>query len=265
MGHERVGMLPKTDKWRRLVESLAVSMMSPAEAGEIASQTIHNVRQQYQRIMFDDGVKAAFKFLIILSIFSKKENPSKALADVGIHIEGNPTPLATTKAAHQFIRENYGLPEYARIAQYATGDALVSWHRNHQPKQTTLFDLPEIPYEIWQKSGNGAGFCELSRLFFAKFTERYLNYFLEREATAAIASISERDAFSRSLDKYLGNISQHAFETSKITQSFAAGWYNRYSKDDVPSDKRIEAFLVLAFEKMREELYRETEYETNVS
>lgn len=263
MGHERTGMLPKTDKWKQLVESLTIPIVSPEDAGKIASQTLNNVRHQYKRVMYDSGVKAAFKFLVALSVNSSKQNPTKELANLDIFIESNPTPLATTKAAHLFIKENQGLPEYARIAQYATGDALVSWYRQQQSSQLTLFDSPKSPYEIWRKSSNGAGFCELTRLFFSAFTERYLNYFLEREASAVISSISDRESFKYNLDSYIDSISKHAFETSKITQSFAAGWFNKNAQNDVPTDKQIEGFLILAFEKVREELLRETVHELN--
>jgi hypothetical protein len=40
-------------------------------------------------------------------------------------------------------------------------------------------------------------------------------------------------------------------------QSFAAGWFNKYSLDGIPSNDEIKGFLKLSFEKMREEFGRE--------
>ena len=48
-----------------------------------------------------------------------------------------------------------------------------------------------------------------------------------------------------------------AFETSRITQSFAAGWFNRYARERAPTKAELEGFLSVAFGKMREELMRE--------
>ncbi|MGB8472696.1 MAG: hypothetical protein WCE61_01275, partial [Candidatus Acidiferrum sp.] len=53
--------------------------------------------------------------------------------------------------------------------------------------------------------------------------------------------------------------SRHAFETAKITQSFAAGWFNRHVRGGSnPTDAEIRGFLAIAFGKMREDLRRET-------
>jgi hypothetical protein len=110
---------------------------------------------------------------------------------------------------------------------------------------------------VWRSASSGSGFCEVARLFFAKFTERYLNYFIEREASAQTRSIERRRLFSVALGRHIDDVSNHAFETSKIAQSFAAGWYNRYASQKVPSDKEITRFLKRCFAKLSEELLRE--------
>jgi hypothetical protein len=262
MGHERVGMLPKTKRWRKIVGDIGSPALSPSDVSILASRTLENVRKQYEKIFFDDGVLSAFKFLVALSVYSIEENPTDKLNEMGINIQGSPTPTNITQVAHQFVDQHIESYEYGRIAQYAVGDALITWHQENSPKSATLFALPEIPYEIWRKAGNGAGFCELSRLFFAKFTERYLNFFLEREASSVVTSINQRELFKKNLRNQIDSISKHAFETSKITQSFSAGWFNKNSKGGIPEDSVIQKFLIHSFEKMREELRREAD--TNV-
>jgi hypothetical protein len=95
-------------------------------------------------------------------------------------------------------------------------------------------------------------------VFFGKFVERYLKFFLEREASAQLPSLQEREAFSRRLEEQVHDLSQHAFETTKIAQSFAAGWFNkRLGEKRRPSDGELQSFLAFAFAKLREELRRE--------
>src|SRR5208337_3172713 len=108
-------------------------------------------------------------------------------------------------------------------AQKAATDAIALW-TEQQKQQPSIFDKANNVSEIWQKANSGRGFCEVARFFFAKFTERYLNYFLDREASAALPSINDREKFSLSLKEHIDDVSKHAFETAKITQSFAAGW-----------------------------------------
>ena len=111
--------------------------------------------------------------------------------------------------------------------------------------------------EIWRRANNAEGFCEVARLFFSKFTERYLNYFLGREASAVLANAGEREQFASQLREHVDTVSKFAFETSRITQSFAAGWFNRHARDQAPSLDELEGFLSIAFGKMREGLMRE--------
>jgi hypothetical protein len=267
MGHERLGVLPKSRKWRQLIDDLGKPGLSSKDTAIIASRTLENVRKRYEKIADDHGVQAALKFLVAFSVYSNKDHPRKALEEIGINIPHEPTPLSVTKAAHIWIEKNQSFPEYARLAQYATGDALMIWYdEQKESKQPDLFiKNGTTTYKIWSKASSGSGFCELSRLFFAKLTERYLKFFLEREATAAISDLNNRDTFQSNLSNHIDSISKHAFESSKITQSFAAGWFNKHAKDKLPTNEALKIFLSYSFEKMREELYREENGEASIS
>jgi hypothetical protein len=253
MGHERVGILPKSIRWRTIVNQIAGASLSNDELALLTSQTLENVRSRLNKIQKDSGVKAALKFLIALPNLA-------ALGDQidfpFINIKDNPSPLILTLNLRSWIEENLGSLEYAEIAQRAVADVLGSWNRK-QNNQLNLFVIENSAEDIWIKAANGAGFSEVARLFFAGFTERYLKYFLEREASAVIPDIEARDHFSDSIHEHVDIVTKHAFETALITQSFAAGWFNKHAKGRIPSDREIEGFLSLAFGKIREELLRE--------
>lgn len=256
MGHERVGILPRSKRWIQIIDQIE-AFPDSNEISEIANQTIENVRSRFKNIERDSGVLSAFKFLILLSHASKNKNPSQLLFNHGINLPENFTPLHIAKAVNDWTDSHAESNEYAAIAKESTIKALSEWYFNHETKQINLFLPDSNTTEIWKESSNGAGFCELSRLYFSKFTENYLKYFLEREASASLNSIEERDRFESYLENHVDEISNHAFETAKITQSFAAGWFNKHVKEAPPSDKEIQGFLSFAFEKMRTELYRE--------
>jgi hypothetical protein len=140
----------------------------------------------------------------------------------------------------------------------AAAETLTSWHssQTHQPGLYT--ETPgQITENVWARASTGAGFSEISRLFLARFTERYLRYFLEREASAVIKNVAVRERFSAQLHESVELVSKHAFETSKISQSFAAGWFNKHARAETPSNSKLSRFLRVAFSKMREELRRE--------
>ena len=136
-------------------------------------------------------------------------------------------------------------------------DAISDWSKKENLQQSLIFDNNKNPFEIWKKASNGAGFCELSRMFFSSMTERYLKYFLEREASSNINNLFDRVKFNVQLEKHIDLISKHAFETSKIAQSFSAGWYNKNVKKGVPNEEKIRGFLSFTFQKLNSELLKE--------
>ncbi|MEP1305008.1 MAG: hypothetical protein ABJK11_01195 [Balneola sp.] len=258
MGHERVGVLPKTKRWVSIVND--ISNFSPSAGVQtLASDTLENVKNRFVSIEEDSGVHASFKFLVLLSISSKQENPQQFLKQNGIELPKEFSPLKLAKSLSEWTSRNAESTEYASFAKHSAIDAISKWYLKHNEGQTNLFTSDSDPIETWKKASNGAGFCELSRLYFSNFTERYLKYFLEREASASIESIHERNVFNEQLNNHFELVSKHAFETAKITQSFSAGWFNKYAKTESPSDKEIEKFLSFSFKKMRDELSREND------
>ena len=258
MGHERVGALPHTKRWRDVVAQMAESSGSRDDVAAIADAILQNVRAQFRKIHSDAGVVAAFQFLVALTKSTSLEDLGGASFSPRIDLGGSPSTLRLIGQLRSWVEAQEGSREYADIAAKASADAISLWTAQ-QSMQASLFTGPGDPREIWQRADNGAGFCEVSRLFFSKFTERYLNYFLEREASASMASIPDRDRLASQLRDHIDGVSRFAFETSRITQSFAAGWFNNHASDRYPSKDESRGFLNVAFGKMREELRREAD------
>ena len=256
MGHERVGALPHTRKWREVVAQLAQSSGSREDVAAIANATLQNVSVQFKKIHSDDGVVAAFQFLVALTKSTSLAHHGRPSFSPEINLEESPTALRLIGQLRSWVESHADSKEYAAIATKASADAISLWSAQ-QSTQASLFTSSIDSSEVWRRAGNGAAFCEVSRLFFSKFTERYLNYFLEREASASMTSITERDRLAAQLRDHIDGVSQYAFETSRITQSFAAGWFNNHARDQYPSNDESRRFLLVAFAKIREELTRE--------
>lgn len=63
-----------------------------------------------------------------------------------------------------------------------------------------------------------------------------MKYYIERAAASKISDYNAFQSFSDVMAAQSEAISHHAFETSKIMQSFAAGWFNNHARDNIPSD-----------------------------
>jgi hypothetical protein len=255
LGHERIGVLPRTRQWRSVVSDIA-NFPQDEDVATLAASTLNCVRQRYRRIQEDAGVRATFEFLIAVSAAGGAATLPAEWSDLPIVFGENPSPLRLAQALRKWVEPHPGSLEYRELAERAATDAVAEWHERHK-EQGHLFGAADDAPNVWGGASSGGGFSELSRLFFSRFTERYLAYFLEREASAALGTVSERERFSERLHEHVEMVSLHAWETSKITQSFAAGWYNKNAKEKRPSDRIIKGFLSVAFGKIREELLRQ--------
>lgn len=250
MGHERLGLLPKTKKWRVIVSEVASVGAGDAPVSAIANQTLAAIESKYRDLGSDESVRAAFSFLVDIARSASSPETAPAISDK--------TPLTLVLELSKRIHSTGDSLEARELVIRAAADALSTWHRDNSAGQPSLFE-DTASQGNWNGLGNGAGFCEISRLYFSKLTERYLNYFLEREASAVISDLGAREHFKSRLSEHVSEVSRHSFESAKITQSFAAGWFNKHAITKTPSEAQIKKFLAYAFQKMREEFRRESD------
>jgi len=257
MGHERLGVLPRSIRWRAVVGQISDADASAEASAQLADLTLKNVRKQFDSLAANEGVYDAFRFLLALPISARAAEPAKALLDdFGITLDGPPSPLTLARAFQNALR-GFARTEHEDLSAKALGDAVSKFVSSTRFGQTSL--LPTTPWDPWRDADSGAGFCELSRLYFSSLTERYLRYYLDREASDVLADPERVTAFRTHLRNAIDNVSRHAFETSKITQSFAAGWFQKRAKAGMPSPREIRSFLSFALHKIRDELRREVE------
>jgi len=257
VGHKRYGYLPKSKIWREIVDSLGDYSLGNTEISEIAKSTLRQIQTQYNNLKNDPSINAAYEYLIQVSLAFKKDNPLKYLTENKILDREELSLLRLAKGAAKYKSEEVTSHEYQTFARQAAIDAINNWYKDNIERGRSLFSEEIDSNAIFRKTARADGFCELSRLYFSKLTERYLKYFLEREASSRISNVNEREKFSNAIKKQVDDISKHAFETAKITESFSAGWFNNHVKDNVPNDYEIKNFLSTSFGKMKSELLRE--------
>jgi len=264
MGHLRIGTLPRTRKWREVVDSIgAASGLNSDFITALAEKTLDASSQTLRNLPLDSVVQKCFLFLTALSVAGQAQNVKVAATNLGIEFDGDPTKLQLSRALRTWLEDldtKTFNPELANLARQATTDTISTWiNKNLTNPQLTLFAQSEDPFMPWRKSSNAAGFCELSRIYFSNFTTRYLNYFLSRTASAQFQTLTERENFSKAIQQKVDLIAQHALETSKLVQHFSAGWFTKHANNNLPSEQEVEGFLRHSFEKIREELRMQKE------
>jgi len=257
MGHVRMGFLPRTRQWDAIVEQLSSFGDNANVVQHIANDTLAAIKKTYAAMPFDESVNKAIVFLATLAFSAKQADQVAYLKENGYAVDNKLSLFSLVASAQQLIKTEIGSLEINKIAKDAAMQAIIKYHDTHQNNQITLWGgESESPI---QSAGSGAAFCEMARSFFAAFTDRQIKYYVERSAASAINDYSALNEFTAALAAQSNAIADHAFETSKIMQSFAAGWFNKHAVSSPPTETEVTNFLRTSFEKMREEFRREAD------
>ncbi|MBD2701854.1 hypothetical protein IC229_14485 [Spirosoma sp. BT702] len=254
MGHERISRLPGTKKWRNIVDELTEFSSKNNNVGSLADKTVRNVAGQIERMNQDKGVLASFSYLLVLLHASKQRDPHAFLQQNGISLSPSFSLFELARSIKQFNQANCDNTEYATIASQALIDTVSTWTKRDQEQTALFFGGEADPFEPWRQAADGGGFSEISRIYFSNFLGRYLKYFLEREASASFKNLFDHSDFAKRLDSHLNEISKSAFETTKVTQQFAAGWYNKNAAKQFPDASDIQGFVGYALKKLKNNL-----------
>lgn len=257
MGHERIGFLPHTKQWKSIVDQLSMYDGDEESVLKIADDTLKAVRKVYELMPYDESVIKAVSYLATLVFSANQEDQHIYLNDNGYTVDSQLSLFSLMASAQQYITTETGSLEINKIAKDAALQAVINYQQDHQSEQLTLFS--DQPENVWKSAKDGAAFCELARTFFASFTDRHIKYYVERAAASKISDYAILQSFTETLSTQSQQIANHAFEISKIVQSFAAGWYNKKASTSLPDENGVRGFLQMSFGKMREEFRREAE------
>jgi hypothetical protein len=140
------------------------------------------------------------------------------------------------------------------MAQMALVESLAS---TIEPQLPSLFgaESADVRRALGRLSGSD-GFARLARDFFARLSQRCLDYYLSRElanhvgAGRRFATDTDRRAFDAAL-------ALHCREASRIVEAYAGGWYGKTVWQAGELDRgAADRFARYAFRKIRNELAR---------
>jgi len=159
---------------------------------------------------------------------------------------------AFTDAVDRHSRGQVGRTDLGEMAQMAAVESIVALVGQSLPSLFT-----PTPEEVQREIGryaSGDRFSLLAREFFARLTQRRLDYYLSRALAnhigpgARFGDDAERSAFDAALNR-------HCREASQIVKEFAGGWYGKHVyQEDGLQRSDIPGFADYALKKMGDEL-----------
>ena len=254
MGHIHLGVLPRSKKWRDVVELLdggAPTERVVAASARAAEQDLHGAAQ-------DPVFVEAVRLLLSIPLAARSADFAGALRANELRIEGEVGLFSLVSAAMTRLDE-VGLKQGQRsdlgeLAARALGRTLGDCIGGELPG---LFEVTAADIKATtRKLSYSSGIAFLSRSFFGELVGTTLSYWLDRVLAVHVGpgqrfdNIAARGAFDVALRQY-------SSEATRIIQEFSGGRYGKvlHEKGAI-STHDATAFGAVALKKISAELQR---------
>jgi len=253
MGHTRLGSLPRTKKWREVVNLLT----SQSDLSKVTGAIIDASHKAFSKLSKDDGLDLTFWLITQVPLAAKKEDFSAALESLDIYAPKNPGIFETIASFNECVERTLRLKgrssDLAAMALAAASEGFISivsekseglFGRTSDEVKRAFASLSK-PYE----------FEQISREFFSRFTNRYMNYFLSRELSNHLGK-GKRFNDLIDYDNFENALTVYCWEVTKIIEDYSRDWYGKSLAEGF-TRKKTSGFLYSVFEKIKDEFKME--------
>lgn len=251
MGHQRLGRLSSSRKWRQVVDLIG----GGADVQDVAAATSIAAESQMIDASNDPAVKHAVWLLTQIPVAAKQDNFSAELKKLGLQVSDRPTLIevvtAMTEAVDRQVASRGGRTDLGEMAQLSAAESLNAVAGRELP------DLFGATADKTREALGGLGtvkqFSVLARDFFARLSRRQLGYFLSRELSQHVG-VNGRFRTIREHRDFEGALDLHCREASRIIKEFAGEWFSKHTYEGGIDAAKAGRFAHVAFKKIREEL-----------
>jgi hypothetical protein len=253
MGDKRLGRLPKTRKWRQVVQL----MDSGGDVGAIAASSLDAVRAGLTGASHDPAfintLSGIFDFLDCAAshdlVGTMRQRGYDVPADATVFdiVQGLKSDLDSR------IKPLSRRSDLGEVAQNAFTETLL---RHATATSASLFETtPETVQSNLKKQTSGEGMKSLMHDFFSSFTSRYLSYYLSRELSdhvgwnKRLGSVEGQREFEKAFDLYVR-------QTVRIADEFTPGWFGKTRFKRALDADSVAKFAHVAIKKICREFDR---------
>jgi hypothetical protein len=253
MGHIRLGRLPKTKPWVRVVQALGAE---EPDANFIASQTARAAARHFTQLKGDPMLAECLWTLARIGTAAKGTSFERDILHFGFDTARSTTGLGFVSEAARVVTRECPRPSlFGEMALAAFKDVLAARLVDQSSSLfgATLDDVRLATATI----GTDNGFASAVRDFYGTFMSRALRFLTDKELSNRIqlppsGRLAVRDkaiAVNADLDRFCR-------ESAKIVEIFASGWFSKqnWKSNKQISKKAAAGFSAHAVEKLRMEI-----------
>jgi hypothetical protein len=251
MGHIRLGTLPDTAPWRRVVALIAEN----ADAAAVAEATTRAALRGLERAKGDEGI--VYGVWLLSQVVSAAQGPdfAGALHQAGLSVPADPGVFdiigSFSEAMDRRLLSAGGRTDIGEMAQLAAVESLayLLGQRSGGLFGTTPVEVQQAARGLSTKQG----FATLAHDFFARFAQRFLTYHLGRELSSHVGG-NGRFARPEQHTEFIGQLEAHCREAAAIMRAFAGGWYSKAHFEGGITPAKARTFVNYALTKLGREL-----------
>lgn len=270
MGHQRLGPIPKTRAFSKVIElvsgfpsggggSGAESNKSILEDVElIASATLEAAKDGLDQVSRDEGLIDVFFVLTQLVLAARDEEGWRARFErLGIRLQDNAGMFEFASELRHVIQDRFddrGI--YTDIAEMARKAAIDSIKSLVADKAITLFGTGAVELrDAIRELSTKKGFARLGRSFFAGFLSQYLNFYLSKATPNAVRE-GRLDGVE-GIREFEAALNRYCFESAKVVEEFCGTWYTKREWQEGINPQNAANAASFAVSKLRSELEKQ--------
>jgi len=253
MGHIRFGVMPKTRKWKQVIELLGNANGNVASLAEAVLKSAQNI---FNQLTNDVGIQYSFWILTQLTLKAKSSDYLSALQEIGIDISIDTNSsmgfLADlSESLSGLIKNSKTETQFSEIARLSCM-SIISDVLSSQTPNLFGTDIKDVQ-ETLRKYSSNKNFAELSRSYFAEFMSRTIKYIISTEAYNHVGS-NLRFKSTDELSDFESALKLYCSQSARIVQEFSGGWYGKTEYEKGIGLEEVKRFVPVAIKKIYKEL-----------
>jgi hypothetical protein len=252
MGHRRLGQLPVTKNWRKVIATLRATD-NPAIIADSTSQAAQRGLELAKK---DGGVVNVIYSLMEFVRDAQAIDFKDKLANIGVSLPEKASLLDMVGAFDNVLDKNLRKAghrsDLAEMARLAAVDALTNICRS---ETESLFGVSfENTQSVFKKYATPEHFGVVGQNFFGKFLYRFLDYHLSRELPNHIGPGKQFSSIS-TCENFKDALELHCHQTARIVKEFTGCWPSATDyREGITVENVRTKFVPAAFNKLRSEL-----------
>lgn len=251
MGHLRLGRLPATKPWLDVIEKLRLG----DSINELAAATADAAESELHSARGDPAVGITVWLLTQVPLAARSPHFAARLGELGFHPGAERSPLALvagfSKAVDQQVAGSPKRTDLGELTRQAASESLSAFL---SAGTQSLFDTAteDVRHQLGRLATKDR-FAALARDFFARLTQKTLEYYLSRELPNHVGPDKSLPSIDREIDFSVA-LERHCREAALIVEDFAGGWFSKSTYQGTLTQDSAQRFAAYALKKMRDEL-----------